>query len=156
MRWRPAERRLSIGHRERCPDRDFPWHQHRGGPAWRHVGHRADILGLGPGRRGPGLLPAAVENVAAAAAGLGRWVPQGAPRVPLLTSPARRCIETAQALRECGPGWMAASPEASIEPGLAEIDFGRWEGLSAGQAQARDPQAVGPVATRPASSRARR
>lgn len=50
----------------------------------------------------------------AASALAGRW-PSGA----AVTSPARRCRETAA---------IAGFPEAAVDPRLAELDFGRWAG----------------------------
>lgn len=55
----------------------------------------------------------------------------------LVTSPARRCRETAEIVAAAvgRPGLEAAS-----DPRLWEIDYGAWEGLSADACRARDPQ----------------
>jgi len=55
----------------------------------------------------------------------------------LVTSPARRCRETAAAL--AGP--LGVDPTAlEVEPGLLEIDYGDWDGLTAEECAARDPE----------------
>lgn len=54
----------------------------------------------------------------------------------ILTSPQRRCIETARA----AGGGLAAPIE--VERDLREVDFGEWEGLSFAQIAARDAAAV--------------
>ena len=62
-----------------------------------------------------------------------RWL--GAARVRLgrfdrrLTSPARRAIETAEAL----------GLDATVEPALADCDFGAWAGRTIGEVQTSDP-----------------
>lgn len=55
----------------------------------------------------------------------------------LLTSPARRCRETAEAI--AGPLGIAATA-IEVEPGLLEIDYGDWDGLTAEECAARDPE----------------
>lgn len=55
----------------------------------------------------------------------------------IVTSPARRCRETA-AIIAAALGRPDLEP--SPEPGLWEIDYGAWEGLSAEECRARDPQ----------------
>ncbi len=55
----------------------------------------------------------------------------------LLTSPARRCRETA-AIVAAALG--RPDLEASPDPRLWEIDYGAWESLSAEECQARDPE----------------
>ncbi len=47
-------------------------------------------------------------------------------------SPLRRTVETAEIL----------GVEAEIDPGLREVDFGRWEGLSFEEITASDPELV--------------
>ncbi|HET6380941.1 MAG TPA: histidine phosphatase family protein [candidate division Zixibacteria bacterium] len=53
----------------------------------------------------------------------------------VLSSPARRCRETAAAIADA-----LRVPDAQVEedPRLWEIDYGRWEGLTADEAMARD------------------
>jgi broad specificity phosphatase PhoE len=57
----------------------------------------------------------------------------------VVTSPARRCRETATAINAAiaGPG-RAVDEEA--EPALLEIDYGAWDGLSAEECRQRDPE----------------
>ena len=58
--------------------------------------------------------------------------------VRLVSSPARRCLDTAAAIRDA----LAASRPLEMEqdPGLREIDYGAWEGLSAAECRRRDPE----------------
>jgi broad specificity phosphatase PhoE len=49
-----------------------------------------------------------------------------------LTSPARRCVETAQ----------SAGLRAGIEPRLSECDFGSWSGRTLAEIHAEDPEAA--------------
>jgi probable phosphoglycerate mutase len=55
----------------------------------------------------------------------------------LVTSPALRCHQTAAAI-----GAAVEVPEADhqVEPGLLEIDYGAWDGLTAAECRARDPE----------------
>jgi broad specificity phosphatase PhoE len=57
----------------------------------------------------------------------------------LVSSPARRCQATAEAIaRAIGP-----TPDAlpiATEAGLRELDYGAWEGLTAEECRLRDPQ----------------
>lgn len=55
----------------------------------------------------------------------------------LLSSPAQRCRQTAEAVGE-GVGLGAEAIE--VEPGLLEIDYGAWDGLTADECRARDPE----------------
>lgn len=48
----------------------------------------------------------------------------------VVASPLQRAWQTAQLLR---------SGSARLEPGFREVDFGRWEGLTAEEIEARDP-----------------
>lgn len=58
-------------------------------------------------------------------------------RVRILSSPARRCRQTAEAIApHVGPGIEAIE----IQPGLLEIDYGAWDGLTADECRARDPE----------------
>jgi alpha-ribazole phosphatase len=52
----------------------------------------------------------------------------------LLTSPMRRCTESLELLQLGLP--------VCREPDLREIDFGRWEGMSFAEIEARDPELV--------------
>jgi broad specificity phosphatase PhoE len=54
----------------------------------------------------------------------------------LVTSPAMRCRET---LAEVASA-IGSDREPEVEPGLLEIDYGAWEGLTADECWARDPE----------------
>jgi broad specificity phosphatase PhoE len=53
----------------------------------------------------------------------------------LVSSPALRCRQTAAASARTIDG----TRETEIEPGLIEIDYGAWEGLTPAECSARDP-----------------
>lgn len=53
---------------------------------------------------------------------------------PVLTSPARRCRATAAAVAASNGG------EVTVIDGLAEVDYGDWEGLTVGEVKERDPE----------------
>ena len=61
----------------------------------------------------------------------------GGAELRLLTSPARRCRETARIVAEA-LGRPDLDPQA--HEGLWEIDYGEWEGLSAEECRRRDPE----------------
>ena len=73
-----------------------------------------DVAGLCYGRRD---LRIEAEDVAAAAATL-----QAQPALPILSSPAQRCLDLARAI--AGPRPVA------VDGRLQEMDFGAWEGQS--------------------------
>jgi probable phosphoglycerate mutase len=54
----------------------------------------------------------------------------------LLASPAARCRQTAEAI---GRVLEVAPAAIEVEPGLLEIDYGAWDGLTADEARERDP-----------------
>ncbi|MEO6059210.1 MAG: histidine phosphatase family protein, partial [Candidatus Limnocylindria bacterium] len=56
--------------------------------------------------------------------------------VRLVTSPAQRCRQTAQAIAASIP----KPRPAEVAPGLMEIDYGEWEGLTSDECAARDPE----------------
>ena len=56
----------------------------------------------------------------------------------LISSPARRCLETADGILLALPS--GARPEVQVEAGLREIDYGTWEGLSEEECRRRDPE----------------
>jgi probable phosphoglycerate mutase len=58
----------------------------------------------------------------------------------LLTSPARRCRETAGAI--AGPLGVDHA-RIEVEAGLLEIDYGDWDGLTAEECAVRDPELRG-------------
>lgn len=55
----------------------------------------------------------------------------------LLTSPALRCRQTAEAI---GLAVGVQERAVEVEPGLLEIDYGAWDGLTADECRARDPE----------------
>lgn len=55
----------------------------------------------------------------------------------LLSSPARRCRQTSEAVA-AGIGVDAGGVE--VQPGLLEIDYGEWDGLTAEECRERDPE----------------
>jgi alpha-ribazole phosphatase len=55
----------------------------------------------------------------------------------LLTSPARRCRQTLEALL---PGIGAAGSSIEVASELREIDYGGWEGLTADECRRQDPE----------------
>lgn len=68
----------------------------------------------------------------------------------LVTSPALRCRQTAVAI-----GAPLLQPtEAEVAPGLLEIDYGEWDGLTADQCMARDPELRGAWEADPYATRA--
>jgi broad specificity phosphatase PhoE len=69
------------------------------------------------------------ERGRAAAAGLAESLPS---HTEVITSPARRCRETA----------AAAGLEVTIDAGIAESGFGAWAGRSLSEINDEDPQAV--------------
>jgi probable phosphoglycerate mutase len=56
----------------------------------------------------------------------------------LISSPARRCLDTAEAILHALPAEMRLEVEPA--PGLREIDYGAWEGLTAEECRRRDPE----------------
>jgi broad specificity phosphatase PhoE len=55
----------------------------------------------------------------------------------LVASSARRCLETASAIA----GEIPGDQQIEVDPRLIEIDYGAWEGLTADECWARDPEA---------------
>lgn len=77
------------------------------------------------------------------AARLGRAIAQeltalGHSNLRLVSSPARRCLDTATAIK----GALAADARWRLqqEAELREIDYGAWEGLTAEECRRRDPE----------------
>lgn len=61
-------------------------------------------------------------------------LPAGAMRV--VSSPALRCRQTADAIL----AGLSRPTQVEAAPGLLEIDYGQWDGLTAAQCAARDPE----------------
>ena len=92
----------------------------------RNLGQRSD----------PPLSPAGLRLAARLGALLAAEVaalPAGALR--LMTSPALRCRQTAEAIATSLPD----RPPAEVAAGLVEIDYGRWDGLTPDECAALDP-----------------
>lgn len=55
----------------------------------------------------------------------------------IISSPARRCVQTAQAIAAA-----MDLPAGAVETadGLLEMDYGAWDGLTADESRARDPE----------------
>lgn len=118
----------------------------------RHATTAASAAGrnLGQGSDPP-LTPAGVEL----ARRLGRAIALELAELPrdglqMVSSPAQRCRQTAAAIAE---ELGVEHSTLLVEPALIEIDYGAWEGLTADECQARDPELRGaweadPFATR--------
>jgi broad specificity phosphatase PhoE len=111
----------------------------------RHATTEASAAGRNLGRRDdPPLAPAGREL----ASRLGHAIRLEMGELPtpdggdlrLISSSARRCLETIEAvaavLVEAG---MRPGP-VEAEPGLLEIDYGAWDGLTADESRRRDPE----------------
>ena len=57
----------------------------------------------------------------------------------LVTSPARRCRDTAEAIARA-VGVSHGNVPVSVEPGLRELDYGNWDGLTPDECRRRDPE----------------
>lgn len=57
--------------------------------------------------------------------------------VRLISSPARRCRET---IAPVARAFGIAADRIEVDPGLREIDYGRWDGLTAEECLAQDPE----------------
>jgi broad specificity phosphatase PhoE len=75
-------------------------------------------------------------------------LPFGAIR--LVTSPALRCRQTSDAIS----GQLSRPAHAVVAPDLVEIDYGQWDGLTAEQCEARDPELRAAWEADPYSTRA--
>lgn len=91
----------------------------------RHGETADNVAGRFLGRSDPGLTPAGLEAARSCAGGLDLG---GA---VVVSSPARRALETAEALGAIDP---------SVDEGWRELDFGAWEGLTPAEAAVRDPE----------------
>jgi probable phosphoglycerate mutase len=55
--------------------------------------------------------------------------------IRLISSPARRCRATGEAIASA----IGLDAQAQVEEGLRELDYGSWEGLTAEECRRRDP-----------------
>lgn len=105
----------------------------------RHSTTDASAAGRNLGQRTD---PPLTEAGMALAARLGETLARELVELPhealrLLTSPARRCRQTATAIAVA----IGVDPEEiELEPGLLEIDYGAWDGLTAAECRERDPE----------------
>lgn len=105
----------------------------------RHATTEASAAGRNLGQRSD--LPLSAEGVELAAR-LGTALGAELAELPhdelrLVSSPARRCRETAAAIVHA----LALDPAAvSLDANLWEIDYGSWEGLTADECRSRDPE----------------
>lgn len=69
---------------------------------------------------------------------IGEWLAPLAERVDaVVASPVRRTVESAEVL-----GALLGEHEVVHEPGFAEMEFGRWDGLTFGEVRERHPDAL--------------
>jgi broad specificity phosphatase PhoE len=104
----------------------------------RHSITEASAAGRNLGQRGDA--PLAAEGVALAVR-LGDTLRRELDELPhddlrLLSSPALRCRHTADAVVDAVGGGI----EVEVHAGLLELDYGAWDGLTAGECRARDPE----------------
>lgn len=105
----------------------------------RHATTAASASGRNLGQRQDMPLSPAGERLAErlAAALLAELAELPHDELRLLTSPARRCRSTMAPIAAA----LSRDPgEAEVRRGLLEIDYGDWDGLTAGEARARDPE----------------
>lgn len=105
----------------------------------RHATTEASASGRNLGGRTDAPLSAAGERLAGALAraiaGELAELPQD--RLRLVTSPALRCRSTLHPIAEAVD---VPATAIEVEVGLLEIDYGAWDGLTAEQCMARDPE----------------
>jgi broad specificity phosphatase PhoE len=105
----------------------------------RHATTAASRSGVNLGQRTDApLLPEGRELASRTGAAIRAELAAIAPgELRLLSSPARRCLETAGAVADA----LQRSGLAPVaEEGLWEIDYGAWEGLTADECRDRDPE----------------
>lgn len=95
--------------------------------AGRNLGQADDAPLTPDGWRLAGALGRAIELELAA---------QPLAQTRMVSSPARRCRETTVAIANA----IAHAADSEIEPGLRELDYGAWEGLTADECRRRDPE----------------
>lgn len=104
----------------------------------RHATTAASESGRNLGQRSdPPLAPSGVElarRLAKTLAAELRELPHD--RLRLVSSPALRCLQTAAAIAY---RLDLSSDAAEVAPGLMEIDYGDWDGLTAEECRQRDP-----------------
>jgi ribonuclease H / adenosylcobalamin/alpha-ribazole phosphatase len=105
----------------------------------RHATTAASASGRNLGQRSdPPLADAGIEL----AASLGKTLAAELAELPhdelrIISSPALRCRQTAAAI---GAALAVPADSQEVAPGLLEIDYGEWDGLTADECRARDPE----------------
>jgi probable phosphoglycerate mutase len=104
----------------------------------RHATTEASAAGRNLGRRSDPPLASGGEDLAARLASTVRSELDELPHdeVRLISSPALRCRQTATAVADA----LEGSAEVEVADGLVEIDYGDWDGLTADESRARDPE----------------
>lgn len=105
----------------------------------RHATTAASFAGRNLGQRGDPPLSEAGERLAAQ---LGLTLAAELAELPydemrLVTSPARRCMMTIEAI---APAVAGDLEQIEVEADLIEIDYGAWDGLTAEECRQRDPE----------------
>nr|VFK57381.1 MAG: alpha-ribazole phosphatase [Candidatus Kentron sp. TUN]VFK65727.1 MAG: alpha-ribazole phosphatase [Candidatus Kentron sp. TUN] len=88
------------------------------------------------GRTDPSLTETGILHAHRLARRLKRLVASAAPPLPILSSPARRAMETARLATE----WIGSSIQPDAD--LWEIDFGKWEGMNFQEIVDANPELV--------------
>lgn len=104
----------------------------------RHATTAASESGRNLGQRADPPLAAAGHQLAARLAGALRAELDELPHdeLRLVSSPALRCLQTMAAIVR----GLGAAVEVELAPPLIEIDYGAWDGLTADECLARDPE----------------
>ena len=105
----------------------------------RHAPTAASAAGRNLGQRTD--LPLSADGFALARQ-LGRTLSLELSELPhdelrLVSSPAQRCRQTAASI---GAALEIGDDRTEFQPGLIEIDYGAWDGLTAAESRLRDPQ----------------
>ena len=107
----------------------------------RHATTRASASGTNLGQADDAALTADGDRLAARVGGAIALELQAlaAGEVRIISSPARRCLATSEAIARAVATPSDPLPIAT-EAGLRELDYGAWEGLTAEECRRRDPE----------------
>ena len=105
----------------------------------RHATTAASASGRNLGQRSD---PPLSDAGLALAASLGQTLAAELAELPhdelrIVSSPAQRCRQTAAAI---GAALGVSATSQEVAPGLLELDYGEWDGLTADECRARDPE----------------
>lgn len=105
----------------------------------RHATTAASASGRNLGQRSD---PPLADAGLALAASLGETLAAELAELPhdelrIVSSPAQRCRQTATAI---GAALGVPATSQEVAPGLLELDYGEWDGLTAEECRARDPE----------------